>query len=129
MNAEIDYLGKEGYPPLRIRGRKLQGGEVFIDTSLSSQFTSALLLIGPCLPGGLFVRMPSMIADVVDADELETHQRRQRIALQTGSVSDLQDGDVQAVFMSQPGNDITVATVIADTTQHGNPFGLGPGIA
>lgn len=49
MNAEIDYLGKEGYPPLRIRGRKLQGGEVFIDTSLSSQFTSALMMIGPAL--------------------------------------------------------------------------------
>ncbi len=53
MNAEIDYLGKEGYPPLRIRGRKLQGGEVFIDTSLSSQFTSALMMIGPVLENPL----------------------------------------------------------------------------
>lgn len=49
MNAAIDYQGNEGYPPLRIRGRKLQGSEVFIDTSLSSQFTSALMMIGPAL--------------------------------------------------------------------------------
>lgn len=53
MGAQIEYLGKEGYPPLKISGRNLQGGRYEIDGSISSQFISALMLIGPHLPEGL----------------------------------------------------------------------------
>ncbi|MEZ4941488.1 MAG: 3-phosphoshikimate 1-carboxyvinyltransferase [Saprospiraceae bacterium] len=55
LGARIDYLGHPGYPPLRIGppgfSKKMQ--TVRIDASVSSQFLSALLLIGPYLPGGL----------------------------------------------------------------------------
>ncbi len=56
LGARIDYLGRSGYPPLRIgppdfSTKKMQ--TVRIDASVSSQFLSALLLIGPYLPGGL----------------------------------------------------------------------------
>ncbi|MCB9333610.1 MAG: 3-phosphoshikimate 1-carboxyvinyltransferase [Lewinellaceae bacterium] len=56
LGARIDYLGQLGYPPLRIdppnfSTKKMQ--TVRIDASVSSQFLSALLLIGPNLPGGL----------------------------------------------------------------------------
>lgn len=47
VGAEISYEKKEGYPPLRIRGKKLKGGKVEIDGSVSSQFLSALLMIAP----------------------------------------------------------------------------------
>lgn len=53
LGAGITYLGKEGYPPLGIRGGKLKGGKVTIDGSTSSQYISAILMIAPSLPGGL----------------------------------------------------------------------------
>ena len=44
LGAEIRYLGAEGYPPVEIRGRTLEGGTVAVDSGESSQFASALLL-------------------------------------------------------------------------------------
>lgn len=50
MGADITYIGEEGFPPLRIRGKRLEKRPVTVDTSLSSQFVSALELIGvPCI--------------------------------------------------------------------------------
>ena len=49
IGAEIEYLGEEGYPPLHIRGKKLKGGDVEMDPSVSSQYVSALMMIGPML--------------------------------------------------------------------------------
>ena len=53
LGADISYEGEEGFPPLRIRGRRLRGGALTIDASISSQFVSALLMIAPLLEGGL----------------------------------------------------------------------------
>lgn len=56
LGADIEYLGQEGYPPLRIgppQGLGKTGREVRIHGGTSSQFLSALLMIGPCLPAGL----------------------------------------------------------------------------
>ncbi len=53
LGADISYVGEEGYPPLRIRGRQLEGGQLEVPGNISSQFISALLLIGPCLRNGL----------------------------------------------------------------------------
>ena len=47
LGAEIDYIEKEGYPPLNIKGKKLQGGELSIKADVSSQFISAILMISP----------------------------------------------------------------------------------
>ena len=44
-------------PPLEVGGTAFQGGDVHVDGSRSSQFASALMLIGPCLRGGLKIRM------------------------------------------------------------------------
>ena len=47
MGAQIEYLGKEGFPPLRITGCALDKHRIVrIDNPLSTQFISALLLIG-----------------------------------------------------------------------------------
>ena len=47
MGAQIEYLGKEGFPPLRIKGCALDKQRIVrIDNPLSTQFVSALLLIG-----------------------------------------------------------------------------------
>jgi 3-phosphoshikimate 1-carboxyvinyltransferase len=42
------YLSGEGCPPVEITARGLQGGEIWIDASQSSQFLSALLIAAPC---------------------------------------------------------------------------------
>lgn len=56
LGAEIEYLENEGFPPLKIVGKALRGGEVVIDGSVSSQFVSALLLIAPELQTGLVIK-------------------------------------------------------------------------
>ena len=53
IGADINYLDKDGFPPLAINGKALEGGKVDIYTSVSSQFVSALLLIAPTLKKGL----------------------------------------------------------------------------
>ena len=56
LGADVDYVGEAGFPPLRITGKKLLGGEVGMSASTSSQFASALLLIAPSFEGGLTLR-------------------------------------------------------------------------
>lgn len=56
VGAEIDYLGKLGFPPLLIQGKTLTGSEVTIDPGESSQYASALLMIAPLLHQGLALR-------------------------------------------------------------------------
>lgn len=62
LGAEIEYKGKEGFPPLFIKGKMLQGNKIEVDASMSSQFVSALLLIAPKLPQGLIIKMNGDIA-------------------------------------------------------------------
>jgi 3-phosphoshikimate 1-carboxyvinyltransferase len=57
LGANIEYLGRIGYPPLMIKGRTLKGGEISIDSTTSSQFISALLLIAPSLENGLKIKL------------------------------------------------------------------------
>ncbi|MGQ0828573.1 MAG: 3-phosphoshikimate 1-carboxyvinyltransferase [Bacteroidota bacterium] len=56
LGATIEYMEEEGYPPLKITGKQLKGGEVEIDGSVSSQFISALLLIAPEFQNGLVIK-------------------------------------------------------------------------
>jgi 3-phosphoshikimate 1-carboxyvinyltransferase len=55
LGADINYAGEEGFPPLKINGKQLAGGEVSIRSDISSQFISALLLIAPKLTYGLTI--------------------------------------------------------------------------
>ena len=61
LGAEIQYLKKPGFPPLKINGRNLMGGEIDIDAQISSQFISALLLIAPILKKGLILNLKNCI--------------------------------------------------------------------
>lgn len=53
LGADIEYLENQGFPPLKIRGKELQGGKIKIDSGISSQYISALLMIAPGIKGGL----------------------------------------------------------------------------
>ena len=62
MGAEIEYVEKEGFAPLRIRGGRLKGGKVRLDASLSSQFASALMLISDKVDGGIEIKYDGDVA-------------------------------------------------------------------
>ena len=57
LGADIEYVEKEGFPPLRIKGRKLQGGTISLPADISSQYVSSLLMIAPMLEQGLTVNL------------------------------------------------------------------------
>ena len=61
LGAEITYLQREGYPPLKIKGKKLKGGEVYLSGNISSQFTSALLMLAPTMDNGLVIHIEKKI--------------------------------------------------------------------
>lgn len=61
LGANIEYVGEEGYPPLKITGKKLAGGFLEIPGNVSSQYISALLMIGPMLKDGLTLQLTGEI--------------------------------------------------------------------
>ena len=61
LGAHIEYAGKEGYPPLRITGTSMHGGDIAMPGGVSSQFISAVMMILPFLGGGSI----SLTGDIV----------------------------------------------------------------
>lgn len=57
LGAQIEYAGEEGFPPLKINGCKLRGGEISVDSSVSSQFISAILMVAPEMEAPLTVNL------------------------------------------------------------------------
>jgi 5-enolpyruvylshikimate-3-phosphate synthase len=53
LGAEIKYERSNGFPPLRISGKPLEGGAISLKGNVSSQYISALLMIAPILKNGL----------------------------------------------------------------------------
>lgn len=60
LGANIRYKGERGYPPLEIDGVRLRGGLLSLDASVSSQYISALMMIGPGLAKGLELKMEGL---------------------------------------------------------------------
>ena len=57
LDADIEYVGEQGFPPLRIIGKALQGGDLEMSGSISSQYISAMLMIGPMMERGLTLHL------------------------------------------------------------------------
>ena len=64
LGAEISYEEQEGFPPLRIKGKKLSHSKVSLPANVSSQYISALLLIAPKLENGLELILEGEITSV-----------------------------------------------------------------
>jgi len=64
LGAEISYEKKEGYPPLRIKGKEISKTRVKIQGNVSSQYISALLLMAPGLKNGLEVELQGKVTSV-----------------------------------------------------------------
>ena len=61
VGANIEYVEKDGFPPLRIEGKALKGGEVHLDGGVSSQYISALMMIAPTMTNGLRLHLTGNI--------------------------------------------------------------------
>ncbi|MCH8903655.1 MAG: 3-phosphoshikimate 1-carboxyvinyltransferase [Bacteroidetes bacterium] len=64
LGAKIKYLEKDGFPPLKIQGGNLQGKEISVEAGTSSQFISALLMIGPVIPNGLTLKLTGDVVSI-----------------------------------------------------------------
>ena len=64
LGASIEYTKNEGYPPLKITGKKLEQNKVVMAANVSSQYISSLLLIAPSLPNGLELHLEGKITSV-----------------------------------------------------------------
>lgn len=61
LGAGVEYVGEEGFPPLRISGKSLDGGRLEMPGNVSSQYISALLMIAPVLRNGLRLHLTGEI--------------------------------------------------------------------
>lgn len=64
LGAEISYEEKEGFPPIKIKGKKLLQNKVTLPANVSSQYISALLLIAPKLENGLELTLEGEITSI-----------------------------------------------------------------
>ena len=64
LGAEITYEEKKGFPPIRIKGKKITQNKVSLSANVSSQYISALLLIAPKLEKGLELTLEGEITSI-----------------------------------------------------------------
>ncbi|MCH7524764.1 MAG: 3-phosphoshikimate 1-carboxyvinyltransferase [Bacteroidetes bacterium] len=64
LGADISYVNKQGFPPLKIKGKPLTKNKVTLDANVSSQYISALLLIAPKLKNGLELTLKGQITSI-----------------------------------------------------------------
>lgn len=64
LGADIMYEDKEGYPPIRIKGKQLHASKVSLPAHISSQYISSLLLIAPKLEYGLEVTLVGTVTSM-----------------------------------------------------------------
>jgi len=64
LGANIKFIEKKGFPPLKILGNKLTNNFIEIDGNVSSQYISSLLLIAPTLKNGLRLKFKGNITSV-----------------------------------------------------------------
>ena len=57
LGADITYLENEGFPPLKIKGGAILKGAIKVNARISSQFISALMMIGPYVDNGLEIQL------------------------------------------------------------------------
>lgn len=100
MGADITYLGEQGFPPLRIRGAALHGGNVAMDGGVSSQFVSAVMMILPVVGGGTI----HLTGDIVSAPYI---QMTAAVMREMGGQADVM-GDTISVDSGYTGHDCHV---------------------
>lgn len=68
LGVEIEYMENEGFPPLKITGRKITQTSVNVPANISSQFITSLLLIAGKLENGLVI---NLVGDITSRSYIE----------------------------------------------------------
>ena len=96
LGASIEYEKKQGYPPLKIKGKKLDGGSISLPADVSSQYISSLIMLGPSLKAGIelnlkgtITSMPyiNMTLDLLNRLGIKTEFKGHRIVVKNTSKS------------------------------------------
>ena len=137
LGASIEYGKEAGYPPLRIKGKKLTKNKVQIDGNVSSQYISALMLIAPSLENGLEIELlnevtsrPYLEMTLCLLDELsistEWHENKIRISpklqIEDAKITIESDWSSASYFyslvaLSEVGANITLSSYKKDSLQ------------
>lgn len=64
LGGRIEYVENEGFPPLRIFGSALTGGEITLNGGVSSQYISALMMVAPYMQQGLTIKLEGTVISV-----------------------------------------------------------------
>jgi 3-phosphoshikimate 1-carboxyvinyltransferase len=64
LGIQISYLGQDGFPPVKVMGKKIDLSYVTLKANVSSQYISALLLIAPKLENGIEMHLEGEITSV-----------------------------------------------------------------
>ena len=64
LGVVIEYKGREGYPPILVRGGVIEGGRVEVSAEQSSQFASSLLLAAPLWKNGLELHLTGNLSSL-----------------------------------------------------------------
>jgi len=64
LGANISYLENEGYPPLELKGKKIKGNTINLPANISSQYITALCLIGAKLENGLHINLEGKVTSL-----------------------------------------------------------------
>ena len=83
MGAKIEYLGEDGFPPLRISGTTLAGGELTVESGLSSQFISAMMMVAPVMAAPLRIILPPDMRSMPYINMTAEMMRRRGIDVET----------------------------------------------
>lgn len=109
LGADIIYLEKEGYAPLQIEPKPLKSNKLTFSILKSSQFISALMLIGPFLPSGLELELdcnqPSMsyvnlTKSVLESYGVEVIQNRNNFVIRPFKYSETQYSKIESDWSS-----------------------------
>ncbi|MAW96477.1 MULTISPECIES: 3-phosphoshikimate 1-carboxyvinyltransferase [unclassified Leeuwenhoekiella] len=64
LGADISYVKNEGFAPLLIKGKKLEQNKVALEANVSSQYISALMMVGASMPNGIEIELIGKITSV-----------------------------------------------------------------
>lgn len=63
LGVDVAYEGEEGHHPIRVRAEGVQGGRITLDAGISSQFLTALLMLGPLTSNGLAIEITDLVSE------------------------------------------------------------------
>ena len=64
LGADIEYIDKKGYPPIKINGKLIYGNEIALPADVSSQYISSLMMLGVSINQGLKIKLSTKITSL-----------------------------------------------------------------